>query len=142
MSSSITGATVDNQDNWLAALADTCDVSGFARERLLFDPDVHQQAVLECNARRVILNCSRQWGKSTVVAAKAVHAACTNPGALVIVASPTLKQSGEFIRKAKAFLLNQASFFTITITRKRVYHYKSVLGSMSMSAWEAGFAHE
>ena len=29
--------------------------------------------------RRVILNCSRQWGKSTVVAAKAVYRACAIP---------------------------------------------------------------
>jgi hypothetical protein len=101
-----TTTAIDGNDDYLTALADTWDACGFARDRLLFDPDVHQEAVLECDARRVILNCSRQWGKSTVVAAKAVHAAWTKSGALVIVASPTLKQSGEFIRKAKAFLAN------------------------------------
>ena len=102
-----TGAGASSShDDWLTAIADTCDASGFARDRLLFHPDVHQENVLACDARRVILNCSRQWGKSTVVAAKAVHAAFSKPQSLVIVASPTLKQSGEFIRKAKAFLEN------------------------------------
>src|SRR5688572_16261976 len=99
-----TGAS--SHDDWLTAVADACDPSGFARQRLLFNPDVHQDNVLGCDARRVILNCSRQWGKSTVVAAKAVHAAFSKPQSLVIVASPTLRQSGEFIRKAKAFLEN------------------------------------
>src|SRR5687768_9594509 len=105
MTTMTTGAIIDSAD-YLTTLADTWDACGFARDRLLFHPDVNQESVLECDARRVILNCSRQWGKSTVVAAKAVHTAVTKSGALVIVASPTLKQSGEFIRKARAFLAN------------------------------------
>ena len=40
-------------------------------------------------AKRGILNCTRQWGKSTMAAAKAVHRAYTRPGSLVLVASPT-----------------------------------------------------
>jgi hypothetical protein len=94
------------EDWFLATIADASDPSGFASEQLQFDPDARQEDVLNCHARRVILNCSRQWGKSTVVAAKAVHVACTTPGALVVVASPTLRQSGEFLRKAKSFLSN------------------------------------
>ena len=80
------------------------DAPLFAVERLRFTPDPVQARILTSNARRVILNCTRQFGKSTVVAAKAVHLAATQPGALVLVASPSLRQSGEFIRKAKAFL--------------------------------------
>ena len=76
----------------------------FARELLGFEPDNHQAHILASDAQRVILNCSRQWGKSTVVAAKAVYRACKTPGALILVASPSERQSGEFIRKAKAFL--------------------------------------
>jgi hypothetical protein len=76
----------------------------FARELLHFEPDPHQARILESGAQRVILNCSRQWGKSTVVAAKAVYKACATPGALILVASPSERQSGEFIRKAKSFL--------------------------------------
>ncbi|MBV9398443.1 MAG: terminase family protein [Bryobacterales bacterium] len=47
-----------------------------------------------------MLNCTRQWGKSTLAAIKAVHRAYAQPGSLVIVASPTERQSGEFLRKA------------------------------------------
>src|SRR6059036_1353715 len=46
----------------------------FARERLGFSPDEKQELVLR-GGRRGIVNCTRQWGKSTVTAAKAVHRA-------------------------------------------------------------------
>ena len=72
----------------------------FARERLDFYPDERQAEVLVSEAKRGILNCTRQWGKSTVAAAKAVHRALTREKCLVLVASPTERQSGEFMRKA------------------------------------------
>jgi phage FluMu gp28-like protein len=51
-----------------------------------------------------VLNCSRQWGKSTITAAKAVHQAYTEAGSLTLVVSPSARQSAEFIRKAAAFV--------------------------------------
>jgi phage FluMu gp28-like protein len=77
------------------------DAVEFARTRLGFMPDAKQIEVLQSNAKRGILNCSRQWGKSTVTAAKAVHRAYTRPGSTVLVASPSERQSAEFLRKAK-----------------------------------------
>ena len=53
--------------------------------------------------KRGILNCSRQWGKSTVAAAKAVHRAYSEPGSLTLLLTPSGRQSG-FIRKAKEFV--------------------------------------
>jgi hypothetical protein len=38
-----------------------------------FEPDEPQIRVLRSVAQRGILNCTRQWGKSTVTAAKALH---------------------------------------------------------------------
>lgn len=73
-------------------------------DRLGIAWDPRQRAVLESTARRGILNCTRQWGKSTVTAAKAVHRAWSEPGCLVLVASPTERQSAEFMRKAADFL--------------------------------------
>jgi hypothetical protein len=52
----------------------------------------------------VIVNCSRQWGKSTVTAVKAVHTAHSQPGSLTVVVSPSGRQSAEFVRKAGGFL--------------------------------------
>ncbi len=78
--------------------------SEFALRKLDFEADEVQRAVLDSRAKRGILCWSRQLGKSTVVAAKAVHRAWTAPGATILVASPSERQSGEFVRKAAAFL--------------------------------------
>jgi hypothetical protein len=82
------------------------DLAGaeFARLRLGFAADERQVAVLNSRAKRGILNCSRQWGKSTVTAAKAVERAWREAGSLVLVATPTERQSGEFLRKAAEFV--------------------------------------
>ena len=72
------------------------DAVTFARLRLGFEPDAEQARVLASTAKRGILNCSRQWGKSTVAAAKAVHRAYTRPGSLVLVARPASGRAGSF----------------------------------------------
>src|ERR1035438_5106485 len=79
---------------------DVRDAVEFARQRLKSDPDERQIEVLRSNAKRGMLNCTRQWGKSTIAAAKAVHRAITPDKSLVLVASPTDRQSAELIRKA------------------------------------------
>ena len=81
----------------------SCAVT-FARERLGFVADAVQERVLRAGVSRGILNCTRQWGKSTVVAVKAVHHAFTRPGSLVVVCSPSLRQSAEFCKKAGRML--------------------------------------
>jgi hypothetical protein len=80
------------------------DAVEFARTRLGFTPDEKQALVLRSAAKRGILNCTRQWGKSTVAAAKAVHRAFTRAGSLVLVSSPTERQSAEFLRKASEMM--------------------------------------
>ena len=75
----------------------------WVREKLGFTPDAAQARVLLSESRRGILNCTRQWGKSTVTAAMAVHRAMTRPGSLVLVVSPSGRQSGELLRKAEGF---------------------------------------
>jgi len=80
------------------------DASEFARTRLGFSPDAKQIEILQSTAKRGILNCSRQWGKSTVTAAKAVHRAYTREGSVILVASPSERQSAEFLRKAKGMV--------------------------------------
>src|SRR6266571_7364558 len=79
------------------------DIVEFARERLGFPPDAKQELVLR-GGRRGIVNCTRQWGKSTVTAAKAVHRAYTDAGSLTLVVTPCGRQSGEYLRKAEEFV--------------------------------------
>jgi len=54
------------------------DIVEFTRQRLGFDPNPLQELTLR-GGRRGILNCTRQWGKSTVAEAKAVHHAYCRP---------------------------------------------------------------
>ena len=60
--------------------------------------------MLRPGIRRGLLNCTRQWGKSTLIAIKAVHHALTQPKRLVVVCSPSMRQSREFCRKVLEFL--------------------------------------
>ena len=76
----------------------------FVRERLKFEPDEKQSLFLRERVRRGLLNCSRQWGKSTVTAAKAVHQAYFYSGSLTLMVAPSARQSGEFLRKAAELL--------------------------------------
>lgn len=69
--------------------------------RLGFVADERQEEVLRAAGKRVLLACSRQWGKSTVAALKAVHRAWTEPGCLVLVVSPVERQTEEFLLKAE-----------------------------------------
>jgi hypothetical protein len=74
------------------------------KEWLGFEPDERQAELLGRDVRRLILNCTRQWGKSTITAAKAVTRARERAGSLTLVVSPSARQSGEFLRKAAGFV--------------------------------------
>src|SRR5690349_12814357 len=80
------------------------DAPAWALEKIGFAADPAQARILRSSSRRVILNCTRQWGKSTVTAAKAVHEAVTRAESLIVVVSPCARQSGEFVRKASGFV--------------------------------------
>src|SRR5713101_3096257 len=84
--------------NHAQALALLFDPSRILRAGVLA-PDPWQKQVLLSNARQVLLNCSRQSGKSTTVAALALHTALCRPGRLVLLLSPSLRQSQELFRK-------------------------------------------
>jgi hypothetical protein len=64
-------------------------------------PDGWQSDLLRSDARQMILNCSRQSGKSTISAVLAVHEAVYTPGSLTLLLAPSLRQSQELFRKVK-----------------------------------------
>jgi hypothetical protein len=76
----------------------------FAQIHLDFHPDEKQAALLANPVHRGLLNCTRQWGKSTVTAAKAVHHAVLQQESLTLIISPSARQSGEFLRKVSEFI--------------------------------------
>lgn len=61
--------------------------------------DPWQAAVLRSTAPRLLLNCSRQSGKSLTAAGTAVHTAIYQPESLILLLSPSLRQSQETFRK-------------------------------------------
>jgi hypothetical protein len=67
------------------------------------EPDPWQLDVLEGNHKRLLLNCCRQAGKSTVVALLSLLQAMHNPGALILLLSRSLRQSTELFRRVLDF---------------------------------------
>jgi hypothetical protein len=63
------------------------------------DPDPWQQEVLLSESKRVLLLCARQSGKSSVASVCAISHALSHAGALVLLLSPSLRQSVELGRK-------------------------------------------
>ncbi|NLL96703.1 MAG: hypothetical protein GX227_06280, partial [Clostridiaceae bacterium] len=76
----------------------------FAREALGFLPDPWQEKVLRWSGKGLLLNCSRQSGKSTTAASLALHRAKFFPSSLVLLISPSQRQSSELFRKVQEFL--------------------------------------
>lgn len=75
------------------------DRVGFAK-KVRLPPDPWQEEVLRSNASRILLNCSRQSGKSTITAVLGIHKALFDAGSLILMVSATQRQSGELFRKA------------------------------------------
>jgi hypothetical protein len=66
-------------------------------------PDPWQLRILRSKAERTLLLCARQSGKSTVTAAMALHEVLFHPKSLVLLLSPSLRQSQELFRKVTDF---------------------------------------
>lgn len=62
-------------------------------------PDAWQEEVLTSVSSRILLNCSRQAGKSTVTSTLAIDTAVNRSRSLILLLSPTLRQSAELFAK-------------------------------------------
>src|SRR5262245_45093301 len=72
-------------------------------QALAYRPDAWQQKFLRSRHPRVLLNCCRQAGKSTVTAAVALHQALFTASSLILLVSRSQRQSGELFRKVLDF---------------------------------------
>ena len=70
------------------------------------EADPWQQKMLRTKSRRLLLNCSRQAGKSTSASVLGLHRAIYKPESLILLVSPSMRQSSELFRKVLS-LLNQ-----------------------------------
>ena len=84
-----------------AAVGSLSDPLAFAR--LLIEPDPWQQDVLR-SEDHMLLNVARQCGKSSVCALLALYRAVSRPAQLILLISPSDRQSGELFRKVRAYL--------------------------------------
>jgi hypothetical protein len=71
----------------------------FAHAVGLFDLDGWQRRLLRSDADRVILNCCRQSGKSTMGGVLALHRALLRPASLVLILAPAERQAKELFGK-------------------------------------------
>jgi hypothetical protein len=62
-------------------------------------PDPWQRDLLRSSSDRVLLNCCRQSGKSTMSALIALHRALYRPGSLVLILAPAERQAKETFSK-------------------------------------------
>jgi len=85
----------------LAMRAGQADPVAFAARCGLDTLDPWQADVLRSTRRQLLLNCSRQSGKSTVAALLALHEAVHRPAAPVLLLAPALRQSRELFLKVK-----------------------------------------
>lgn len=63
------------------------------------EPDPWQSKFLRSRSSRILLNCSRQVGKSTTTGVLSVHTALYERNSLILLLSPSLRQSQELFRK-------------------------------------------
>jgi hypothetical protein len=66
-------------------------------------PDTIQAELLTTTARKTLVLCCRQWGKSTTTAIAALHACLYEAPAMVVVISPSQPQSTELFKKIHGF---------------------------------------
>ena len=79
------------------------DSAVFARQLLDFEPDANQAKLLSTKAQYVMVNCHRQWGKTTMTAMRAVHWAMSKPGQQIAVVSASLRQSMALANRCREF---------------------------------------
>lgn len=75
---------------------------GLFAQRVGVAPDPWQLDLLRAKERQIILLCARQSGKSLATSLLALHQATYTSGALILLLSPSLRQSAELLKKVKA----------------------------------------
>jgi hypothetical protein len=93
------------------------DRASFAK-RLSLEPDPWQEDLLRSTSERVLLNCCRQSGKSTMTGVIALHRALYHPGSLILCLAPALRQSQELFGKVLGFYRDLGRPVTSAAERK------------------------
>jgi phage FluMu gp28-like protein len=78
----------------------------FAEKVLEIKPFPYQAKLLEDKSKRIVACMGRQTGKTTTIAMKAIHFADTNPKVLVLITSPSLRQSMIMFDRIASFVFS------------------------------------
>jgi phage FluMu gp28-like protein len=89
----------------IAELRHALDRVAFA-ESLGVSPDRWQRDLLHSTSERLLLNCSRQSGKSTMAAVISLHRALYEAGSLVLILAPSERQAKELFSKVAGLYRN------------------------------------
>ena len=94
--------TTEEADAELCPKTKTQTVSEWAESKLHFHPTATQKSVLDHGAHRLIHCCSRQWGKTTIIAIKALHTAISQPNREIVLISDSPEQACLLLDKVRA----------------------------------------
>ncbi len=83
----------------VAELRYALDRVAFARQGLGIVPDSWQHDLLRSNSKRILMNCSRQSGKSLMASVVTLHRAMYKPGSLILIMAPAERQAKELMAK-------------------------------------------
>lgn len=97
----MTGLTAAPAAGLATDLAAALDPVVFAKG-LSFGPERWQRTLLRTEARRVLVLCARQVGKTTTTAIRALHTAVYRPDSLILIVSPSQRQSDEVLHRIKS----------------------------------------
>jgi hypothetical protein len=81
------------------------DVVEFAQTLFEFKPYEYQAKLLEEKSKRIVVRWSRQAGKTTCIALRAIWFAATHPKTLTLIVAPTLRQSMIMSDRIQDFLM-------------------------------------
>ena len=76
----------------------------FAQDFFGFDAKEYQAGLLRDISKRIVVRWSRQAGKTTCIALRAIWFACMHPKTLTLIVAPTLRQSMIMADRIQDFL--------------------------------------
>ena len=79
------------------------DILTWAKQQLDFHPDAPQTEIMTSESNDILVLGSRQTGKSTAAALRALYEALNDNGSTVLLAGPTGRQSGHIMTKSREY---------------------------------------
>jgi len=106
------------EKNTKSSLPIPTDPVEFARALFKFEPKPYQAELLEDKSKRIVIRWSRQAGKTTCIALKAIWFALTFPKTLTLIVAPGLRQSMIVSDRIQDFLMSMPKERRLSLIEK------------------------